>query len=73
VFTWAAGTQKKAKFEPMDHGCFGWDAGIFCPVEVFKPGTTLDGTFEGGVSVGGGALMSSTTIAFNRDGTYQSG
>ena len=61
-----------AKFEPETSGCFGWDAGSFCPVEVFKPGTTLDGTFEGGASVGGGAVMSSTAITFKRDGTYES-
>lgn len=67
-----AGSNHNAKFEPMDKGCFGWDAGIFCPVEVFKPGTTLDGTFEGGASVGGGAVMSSTAITFKRDGTYES-
>ena len=49
------GGDHKARFEVMDHGCFGWDTGIFCPVEVFKPGATLEGTFEGGASVGGGA------------------
>lgn len=68
-----AGSNHTARFEPMDHGCFGWDAGIFCPAEVFKPGTTLEGTFEGGASVGGGALMASTMITFKRDGTYQCG
>ena len=60
-----------ARLEPQSKGCFGWDAGIFCPVESFKAGTTLDGTYSGGASVGGGAVMSSTTIAFKRDGTYQ--
>lgn len=65
------GKGQKAKFEPEDKGCFGWDAGIFCPVEIFKPGSTLEGTYEGGASVGGGTVMSSTTITFRRDGTYQ--
>ena len=66
-----AGSDHKVRFEPADHGCFGWDAGIFCPVEVFKPGTTLDGSFEGGGSVG--KVMASTMITFKRDGTYESG
>ena len=61
----------QAKYEPETKGCFGWDAGIFCPVEIFRPGTTLDGTFSGGASVGGGAVMSSTTITFKADGSYQ--
>ena len=61
----------EAKFEPESKGCFGWNMGIFCSVEAFKPGTTLDGTFSGGASVGGGAVMSSTSITFRRDGTYQ--
>ncbi len=65
-------SNRQARFEQMNGG-FGWDAGIFSPVEVFKPGATLDGTFTGGNSVGGGALMSSSNITFHRDGTYQSG
>lgn len=66
------GSNQTAKFEDDKKGCFGWDAGIFCPVEVFKPGTTLNGTFTGGASSGGGgAVMSSTAIAFKPDGTYQ--
>ncbi len=70
VLTMANGQQQE-KFEPESGGCFGWDAGVFCPVEVFKPGTTLDGTFSGGASVGGGAVMSSMTITFKPDGSYQ--
>jgi hypothetical protein len=31
----------------------------------------LDGTFTGGAGVGGGAVASSTTITFKRDGTYE--
>lgn len=63
-------TPTSAKFEPSDKGCFGWNGGIFCPVQPFDGSQTLDGTFEGGASVGGGAAMSSTTITFNDDGTY---
>ncbi len=63
---------RTAKFETMNGG-FGWDAGIFSPVEIFKPGTTLDGTFSGGNSVGGGAVMASSTIVFHPNGTYDNG
>jgi hypothetical protein len=64
-----------ATFEVMDHGCFGWDAGIFCPVEVFPRGATLEGTFEGGASAsaGGNSPIASTQITFRRDGTYDLG
>src|SRR5512132_4017209 len=64
------GNTHQSKFEPESKGCFGWDAGIFCPVEAFKPGAALEGTFTGGASAGGGAVMSSTTITFAKDGTY---
>jgi hypothetical protein len=64
------GSNQTAKFED-EKGCFGWDAGSFCPVEVFKPGTTLNTTFTGGASAGGGGVMSSTTITFKPEGTYQ--
>jgi hypothetical protein len=63
------GRDNKAKLEPGDGGCFGWDGGIFCPARPFDS-DTLDGTFSGGASVGGGAVMSSTTITFQPDGTY---
>ena len=63
----------KARLEADSKGGgFGWNAGAFVPVEIFKPGATLDGTFSGGASVGGGALMGSTSITFKRDGTYES-
>lgn len=65
-------SNQQSRFEQMTGG-FGWDAGIFSPVEIFKSGATLDGTFTGGNSVGGGALMTSSDITFHRDGTYQSG
>ncbi len=60
----------QVRFEPMDHGCFGWDAGIFCPVEIFKTGATIDGTFTGGNSVGN--VASNITITFKRDRSYDS-
>jgi hypothetical protein len=62
------GKPVKAKFEREDHGCFGWDAGAFCPVEGFGNDVGLDGRYSGGVSVRGAA--SSMTIDFKSDGTY---
>lgn len=62
----------KSRFEADSVGRgFGWDAGAFSPVELFKPGATLDGTFSGGASVGGGALMGSSNITFKPNGTYE--
>jgi hypothetical protein len=62
------GKPVKAPFEREDHGCFGWDAGAFCPVEGFGNDVELDGRYSGGVSVRGAA--SSMTIEFKSDGTY---
>jgi hypothetical protein len=64
------GKDQRAKFKATDHGCFDWNAGTFCPVTPFPSGTKLDGTFEGGASVGGGALISALEITFKPDGTY---
>ena len=63
---------RTARFETMNGG-FGWDAGIFSPVEVFKPGMTLDGTFSGGNSVDRGAVVANSTIVFHPNGTYDNG
>ena len=40
------------------------------PVEGFKAGWRLDGEYEGGASLGGGALAASSTIVFRKDGTF---
>ncbi len=61
-----------ARLETIPGG-FGWDAGIFAPVENSKPGTSLDGTYSGGATAGGGAVTRSITITFNHDGTDTSG
>ena len=67
------GSNIKSRFEAdATGGGFGWDAGAFVPVEIFKPGATLEGTYAGGSSTGGGALMGSSSITFRRDGTYVS-
>ncbi|MET0261989.1 MAG: agenet domain-containing protein [Rariglobus sp.] len=40
------------------------------PVEPFKRSWRLDGEYEGGASLGGGALASSSTVVFRKDGTF---
>lgn len=47
-----------------------WDGLGSTRVEGFKKGWRFEGEYEGGASIGGGALMASTTIVFRRDGTY---
>jgi hypothetical protein len=48
--------------------------GIGCtPVEGFKSGWRFDGEYEGGASIGGGALSASTTLVFRKDGTFTRG
>jgi hypothetical protein len=71
VVAWPGGEQWETKLDP--YGNFFWNNGNFLHVKIFKPGTTLDGTFSGGVSVGGGEILTSNTITFKRDGTYESG
>lgn len=39
-------------------------------VEGFKKGWRIAAVYEGGASIGGGAMMSSSTLVFMRDGTY---
>jgi hypothetical protein len=57
-------------YERNDGGCFSWDAGSFCPVKPFARDTRIDGVYTGGASVGGGAVMSASTVTFRADGTY---
>lgn len=69
--TWASGSVSESGLEP-DGGCFGWDAGLFCPAAPFGSGV-LEGVYEGGAS-GSAALgfaMNSRTIAFAPDGRYE--
>lgn len=40
---------------------------------AFPRGWRFDGSYEGGASVGGGAVSSSNTLNFRRDGTYTRG
>ena len=39
-------------------------------VEAFKKGWRLEGEYEGGASLGGGAIASSSTVVFHKDGTF---
>ncbi|MCC6414783.1 MAG: hypothetical protein IT582_02610 [Opitutaceae bacterium] len=39
-------------------------------VEGFPKGWRFDGVYEGGASIGGGAMASSSAVEFRRDGTY---
>ncbi|MCW5550370.1 MAG: hypothetical protein KIT44_15515 [Opitutaceae bacterium] len=39
-------------------------------VEGFRKGWRFDGEYEGGASIGGGAVMASSTLVFRRDGTF---
>jgi len=46
--------------------------GLFASkADKFKPGETFEGTYQGGASVGGGAVMSTQTYEFSKDGTYK--
>jgi hypothetical protein len=65
-----AGKPGASEIEPGEGGCFFWDMGNFCPVGAFDD-DTLDGTFTGGASVGGGVVASAVTVTFAPDGSYR--
>lgn len=65
-----AGRPGTSEIEPGDGGCFFWDMGNFCPVGAFED-DTLDGTYSGGASVGGGAVASTVSVKFAPDGSYE--
>jgi hypothetical protein len=64
------GKPVSSTYERGDSGCFGWDAGSFCPVTTFAADTRIDGVYAGGASVGGGAVMSASTLTLRGDGSY---
>lgn len=64
------GAEVRDKLESDKEGCFGWDAHSFCPVKPFARGTRIDGVYAGGASVGGGAVMSASTLTLRSDGSY---
>lgn len=70
TINWANGKKSTGKYETKDNGCFNFDLGIFCPAKPFTS-STIDGTFTGGASVGGGAVANGTTITFSPNGTYK--
>jgi hypothetical protein len=69
TMTLGGGRPASGEIERGDGGCFFWDAGNFCPVGAFDD-DTLDGTFSGGASAGGGTVASVVTVTFAPDGTY---
>ena len=73
TFAWADGTPPSVYDFENNGNELRWDGLGSTRVKGFPQGWRLDGEYEGGASVGGGALMSSTTIAFSRDGTFRRG
>jgi hypothetical protein len=41
------GKPVSSTYERGDSGCFGWDAGSFCPVTTFAADTRIDGVYAG--------------------------
>lgn len=72
--TWTDGTQTKAPMEKDKTG-FGWDMGIFTPVEPIKDAASIAGSYEGGetLSRNGSLASSARTLDLKADGTYSSG
>lgn len=66
---WNNGRTESGTFELKDHGCFYYDMGLFCPAKPFTT-STIDGTFTGGISAGGGAAANSITVTFTSAGKY---
>ncbi len=71
IFHWKSGASRSGRHEPGSGpgGCFYWDAGLFCPVQAFRPGQFLDGTYSG--SLGSSRVGSSRTYVFTPDGRYR--
>jgi hypothetical protein len=70
---WGDGTVSKDRFEPeANSSCFGFDAGTYCPVNGFKAGDRLNGSFEGGLRASGdrNAATNARRIDFTADGHY---
>ncbi len=70
TFAWADGAEPtvydfEAKADELKWGGLG-----VTRVEGFPKGWRFDGEYEGGASIGGGALMASNTLVFRRDGTF---
>lgn len=73
TFAWADGSKPTVQ-DFQDKGDeLVWGGLGATRVEGFPKGWRLEGEYEGGASVGGGALMSSTTITYFKDGTFRRG
>lgn len=68
---WSDGQSSKSELEIVPGG-FNWDTGMYMPVEAFKSGQSIAGTYEGGSSFGGdgNSIIVSKTLSLNSDGTY---
>lgn len=71
TFHWKNGPSRPGRHESGSGpgGCFYWDAGLFCPVQAFRPGQVLDGAYTG--SLGSARVGSSRTYVFTPDGRYR--
>lgn len=69
--TWSDGKSTTNELERDDTG-FGWDMGIFIPVEPFSDEDELVGTWEGGESLshGGSHVSVAKTLELREDGTF---
>lgn len=71
TITWSDGKTSTSKIE-RDGETFTWDMGIFSPVKPFDDAADLEGRWEGGESLSGGAgrAMMSKTLELRADGTF---
>ncbi|AOS44725.1 Agenet domain protein [Lacunisphaera limnophila] len=73
TFAWADGSAPTVTDFKREKDDLFWGGLGSTRVEGFTKGWRFDGEYEGGASIGGGALMSSTTLTFARDGTFRRG
>lgn len=70
TLAWADGSEPSVYDFESKGGELRWGGLGSTRVEGFPKGWRFDGEYEGGASIGGGALMASNTIVFRRDGTF---
>lgn len=74
TLAWADGSKPTVYNDFEDKGDeLRWSGLGSTRVKPFRKGWRFDGEYEGGASVGGGALMSSTSITYRSDGTFRRG
>ncbi len=69
--TWATGKTTSAKLSRDGTG-FGWDAGLFAPVEAYRHAAEVVGTYEGGESLAGASERAAVAkrLELRADGTF---